>query len=375
MIQKCLRSYTRRTAEDSARSFAKLIWQGKINSALKMLTTDYENGVLQLDENILEDLKSKHPATTLVKQDSLLFGPTNQLPQGYFDDIDEIMVGKAASYTKGSGGPSHVDADQFRHILLSKNFKKEAKELREQIALLVRTLASTLVDPNSIDALTCCRLIPLNKNPGVRPIGVGEVMRRVIGKTINWILTEDIQEAAGPLQTATGLKAGAEAAIRSMRLIFEDPSTEAIILVDASNAFNSLNRKVVLHNIQITCHSFSYFLINTYRNPPRMIILGGAETQSTEGTTQGDNLAMSFYAIGTVQIQHLLRLSASDVKQVWLTDDATGAGSVDSLKKWWDDIIDQGNRFGYYVNQKKSWIILKDANLFQKATVCSMALE
>ena len=65
-----------------------------------------------------------------------------------------------------------------------------------------------------------------------------------------------------------------------------------------------------------------------------MIILGGAKIQSTEGTTQGDNLAMSFYALGTVQIQHRLRLSASDVKQVWLADDATGAGSLNSLKKW-----------------------------------------
>ena len=141
-------------------------------------------------------------------------------------------------------------------------------------------------------------------------------MRRVIGKAINWILKEDIQEAAGPLQTDTGFKVGAEAAIYSMRTIFVDNSTEAIILVDASNAFNSLNRKVALHNIQITCHTFSYILINTYRNPSTMIILCGAEIQSTEGTTQGDNLAMSFYVIGTVQIQQRLRLSVSDVKQV-----------------------------------------------------------
>ena len=49
-----------------------------------------------------------------------------------------------------------------------------------------------------------------------------------------------------------------------------------------------------------------------------MIILGGAEIQSTEGTTQGDNLAMSFYAIGTVQIQQRLRLSVSDVKKFGL---------------------------------------------------------
>ena len=146
-----------------------------------------------------------------------------------------------------------------------------------------------------------------------------------------------------------------------MRTIFEDPTTEGIILVDASNAFNSLNRRVALHNIQISC-PFSRILINTYRIPSRMIILGGVALQSTEGTTQGDNLAMPFYAISTVQIQHILRFSVSDVKQVWLADDATDAGSLKSLKNWWTNIVNEGNRFGYYVNEKKSWLILKNEN-------------
>ena len=117
------------------------------------------------------------------------------------------------------------------------------------------------------------------------------------------------------------------------RIIFEDSSIEAIILVDANNAFNSINRKVALHNIQVTCPSFSKILINTYRSPSRLIILGGAEIQSTEGTTQGDYFAMSFYALATVEIQNRLRIIASEVKQVWLADDATGAGSLESLKK------------------------------------------
>ena len=191
-------------------------------------------------------------------------------------------------------------------MLLSNKFKTEGKNLREQIALLSQNLASKFVGPFSIEALTTCRQIPLNKNPGVRPIGIGEVLRPVMGKAINWILREDIQEAAGSLQTAAGLKAGAEAAIHAMRMIFEDPTTEGVILVDASNTFKSLNRRVALLNIQISCPSFSHILIKTYHIPSRMIILGGAELQSTEGTTQGDNLAIRFYAISTVQIQHIL---------------------------------------------------------------------
>ena len=71
-----------------------------------------------------------------------------------------------------------------------------------------------------------------------------------MGKAINWILKDDIQEPAGPLQIATGLKTEVKAAIRSMQLIFEDSSNEAVILVDANHAFNSINRKVALQNIK-----------------------------------------------------------------------------------------------------------------------------
>ena len=41
---------------------------------------------------------------------------------------------------------------------------------------------------------------------------------------------------------------------------------------------------------------------------------------------------MSFYALATVEIQNHLRITASKVKQVWLVDDTTGAGSLESLK-------------------------------------------
>ena len=88
----------------------------------------------------------------------------------YFLEIDEIMTAKAASLTKGAGGPSHLDAEQCRHMLLGKKFKTEAKERREQMADLARTLASTMVESKSIKALTNCRLISLNKNPCVRSI-------------------------------------------------------------------------------------------------------------------------------------------------------------------------------------------------------------
>ena len=165
------------------------------------------------------------------------------------------------------------------------------------MAIFARKLATEHLDPAPLEPYISCRLIPLNKNPGVRPIGVGEVIRRIIGKTIAWSLREEVQEAAGPLQVASGIKGGAEAAIHAMSEIFHAEATDAVILVDASNAFNRLNRMVALHNIQYICHPFSQAIINTYRAPARLFITGGGEIKSLEGTTQGEPLAMQFYAL------------------------------------------------------------------------------
>ena len=90
----------------------------------------------------------------------------NVLPS-YFDCIDEKMVAKAVRLTQGAGGPSHMDADQYRHMLFSNKYKKESKELREQIAILARKISSTIVDPATLEAYIACRLIPLAKNPAV----------------------------------------------------------------------------------------------------------------------------------------------------------------------------------------------------------------
>ena len=57
------------------------------------------------------------------------------------------------------------------------------------------------------------RLVPLDKGetkegkPGVRPVGVGEVLRRLVGKLLIGVIKDDITSAAGPLQTCTGIKA------------------------------------------------------------------------------------------------------------------------------------------------------------------------
>lgn len=121
-----------------------------------------------------------------------------------------------------------------------------------------RKLTSKIVDQNSREAYETCTIIPLNKNPGVRSIGVGTVFRRIIGEVIDWVLKGDIPEVPGPLRTVTGLQGKVEAAKHDMKNIFEDDETEAVILADASNAFNLLKRMFALHSVQVFCTKFSH---------------------------------------------------------------------------------------------------------------------
>ena len=93
---------------------------------------------------------------------------------------------KAAMNTKGSAGPSGVDAELYRRMLVSKNFSTVGKEMREEIALLTKNVLIKNYHPNLLEPLVASRLIPLDKNPGVRPIGVGEVLRRIIGKVVSF---------------------------------------------------------------------------------------------------------------------------------------------------------------------------------------------
>ena len=98
-----------------------------------------------------------------------------------------------------------------------------------------------------------------------------------------------------------------------------------------------------------------------------MIVLGSSDIPSVEKTTQGDNLAMSFYALGIIPILDLLKDKIKTVKNVSLADDITGAGKLSDLKVWWEVLIEEGRKYGYFVNESKSWLIVKEREKMESA--------
>ena len=131
--------------------------------------------------------------------------------------------------------------------------------------------------------------------------GVGEVLCKIVGRAVMRIARQDLLYAVGSSQLCAGQIGGCEAALHAMKWIFSSPSVDAVLLVDASNAFNELNRQVALCNVEAICPVLAPILINTYRQDA-FLFAGDHTIFSSEGTTQGDPLAMAMYAIGTLPL-------------------------------------------------------------------------
>ena len=71
--------------------------------------------------------------------------------------------------------------------------------------MLAKRLCTTYIDPESIEALLACCLIPLDMgDKSVRPIGVGEVIWRIIVKCVVQIAKPKIIQATGSMQVCAG---------------------------------------------------------------------------------------------------------------------------------------------------------------------------
>ena len=88
-----------------AKIFAKLVMEGQINSAMRFLNDDISGGVLPLTDDVMLQLREKHPEGQPAKSRVLLRGPTQDIPENIYLAINGEMVREAALRTKGSGGP------------------------------------------------------------------------------------------------------------------------------------------------------------------------------------------------------------------------------------------------------------------------------
>jgi len=220
--------------------------------------------LIEITTDIKKKLKEKHPKAVQLKQSALIDKLETKTERVIFENITQDDITSNTKNSSGFGGPTQIDMDTWREMICLKSYGTHFRILADEIATLTRRLVTDTVPHNYISTLLACRLVPLKKKDNSnRPVAVGECLRQIVGKTITGLLKEDIIHAVGTLQTRAGLESGIEAAIHAVRKSFEKDNGECLLLVDADNAFNKLNRKVSLENINRLCPPMYTYLQHT----------------------------------------------------------------------------------------------------------------
>ena len=89
-------------------------------------------------------------------------------------------------------------------MLTSNIFGSCTYDLRKVIANFIKHFFISEIkfqnNTTSLERFISSRLVPLDKNPGLRPIGVGELFCRIAGEVVMIIVKDDVTMAFGNLQ-------------------------------------------------------------------------------------------------------------------------------------------------------------------------------
>ena len=174
-----------------------------------------------------------------------------------------------------------------------------------------------------------------------------------------------MEDVCGVAQLCSGLRAGMEGAIHAVRELFDLHSDDGwgVLLVDARNAFNSVNRVAALWNARVLWPRCSRFLFNSYRGYARLLIQGSDQfLLSKEGVTQGDPLSMMLYAVAVLPLIRSLEDSCEWV-QNWYADDSSCVGELSSVRRWFDKLLIGGPAYGYFPEPSKTVLVVGSSDL------------
>ena len=302
--------------------FVRLMLQGKVKAALRVLDTQGKSGVCLLTELFHPMVLRQHHNNQfeISSFKSILYWPTcpSWNPPSIFSSPNATSsVVWAVRWREDLDGSSQVPGwcrpirAGLARVETLVHFLQKSLLWSVQLCSTVgqaylhyyngpcRTRTSHSLHASGMDC------------PRVHPVGIGETICRIIAKAILRIIGPEIQEVAGFSQLYAGQESGCETAVHAMQKTFSDENTEAILQVDANNAFNCLNRESTLRNIQVLCPSFATALINTYRSSVELFI-DGETIISQEGTPrETPSLWACIYALGILplikQLDHLTR--------------------------------------------------------------------
>ena len=268
---------------------SKAVAQGKLSRAARLLADDAS--VAPLDEATLQALRDKHPDGVADP-----FGPRRGSPPSSLPELALIKDCFAAFKPDTAPGVSGWTPPLLGHALAD-------PDVAAFVLLLTRHVAQGSAPGQQL--LCTSRLTPLLKTDGgIRPIAVGELLYRLVSKTLVRHFSAPGQLL--PWQFGVGSPGGTEPITRAIEraIDFDLPAPyRHVTSLDFSNAFNSLSR--VELGKGLLQHAPALFRAGrwAYHVPTPLVVsaVGGdapVVLTSSEGVRQGDPLGPLLFSIG-----------------------------------------------------------------------------
>ena len=220
-------SRVERSEAEKARAFHAKVVSGRLRAAVRESLDGEPGGVKKPTDVcsksgrvIVDVLRDKHPEMwnpdpNLSDPNRVAFEPYPSVPKSVGKTVTEDVVEIVAAKLGGSAGLSGTDAVDCSKWLL--RFGDESKVLRGIIASMTTWLANESPSFAAYRGFVACRLLALDKLPGTRPIGIGEIWRRLMTKCLLAVTGYQATEAAGNYNLCAGLSSGIEGAIHAMQ--------------------------------------------------------------------------------------------------------------------------------------------------------------
>ena len=259
-------------------------------------------------------------------------------------------------------GPSGLRANHLKEGVCCPS-PSRAQSTLLHLSRLVTLLSSGSCPPSVIPHLCGATLLASQKKSGgLRPIAIGEVLRRLTSKCLSAHVLPLVKCVLPPHQVGVGTHNGAEALIHSLKLLLSNPSvatqSKCCLLLDFSNAFNSIDRSVLFQEVHSKIPALSPWLECCYGAQPHLLF-GDYTILSCSGVQQGDPLGpLAFSLVLHPLVERIQREVPGLLLNGWYLDDGTLCGSPEDLLSALAILEEDGPSRGLHLNHSKSLLFL-----------------
>lgn len=262
------------------------------------------SGVHSMTQPVIQSLIDKHPQSPGPFDPSFhtpVYGVFPPLPATRHFKADEVYEAVAASCSTSAGGSTGLT---FMHLkdMLSVDSLITKQSLAWHLAILTTFMAQEKMPPQIMRWFAGAPLTPLKKpDDGVRPIAVGETLRRLTAKLLLRRLGSEPANIMRPWQFGVSVPNGAIAIDHKVRHLMRKHGNNpnmTLLTIDFKNAFNLINRHTMLRACRTHTPSLFQFTQSCYNmSDASHLLCGETLLKSAEGTMQGDVLGPLLFAL------------------------------------------------------------------------------